>query len=134
MTSPPSRLNAPPSVVWTKKLKVSPACTEAISASVISVLPKRVTETDCGGKISQSESVHDVDVLLDWTPMPLSERPFVAYQLLRQVEGSRRTARCPGKAVRRDRVDAGGERHVGHCTRSPVPRRSCMRRLVQRRT
>src|SRR5262249_33715663 len=65
-------VNAPPAVVWTKKLKVSPVCTEPISASVISVLPERVTETDCGGMISQSGSVHVVAVLLPWTPMPLA--------------------------------------------------------------
>jgi hypothetical protein len=57
-------------------LKLSPACTEPISASVISVLPERVTETDCGGMISQSGSVHVVAVLLPWTPRPLSARPL----------------------------------------------------------
>src|SRR5262249_3966396 len=69
-----SRVNGPPSVVSTKKLKLSPACTEPIVASVICALPRRVTETDCGGKISQSGSVHVVGVLLFWTPRPLSAR------------------------------------------------------------
>src|SRR6266536_2124016 len=41
-------------------------------ASVIRVLPTRVADTDCGGTISQSGSVHVVGVLLFWTPRPLS--------------------------------------------------------------
>jgi hypothetical protein len=108
---PPSWVNAPPSVVWTKKLKLSPACTEPISASVISVLAERVTETDCGGKIPQSELVHVVAVLLAWTPMPL-RKDIKRERLQRQVDVSRRGARCPGKAVRDDRVAAEGERLV----------------------
>src|SRR5215831_13227599 len=45
-----------------------------MSASVIRVLPLRVADTDCGGGISQSGSVHVVAVLLAWTPSPCSER------------------------------------------------------------
>src|SRR5262249_26720389 len=69
-----SRVNAPPAVVWTKKLKLSPACTEPISASLIRLPARKVTETDCNGEISQSGLVHVVDVLLAWTPRPLSAR------------------------------------------------------------
>jgi hypothetical protein len=72
---PEISVNGPPAVVSTKKRKISPGCTEPMSASVMLVVVSTAV-TECGETISQSGSVHG-GVAVPFIPRPLSAKVLV---------------------------------------------------------